>query len=267
MNKNIYTLAMATFFTLCSQNSFAVDKSVTEAESCAIPTAPIKYVPFSTVQFNSRTQYRTGSEKFLQMFRLSGVIKQPGNILKGTYWSIETDSNMGKNMDEFSASYQEIEMNHAFWHKSFYVSPGYVWHWESAGSQVDPYLEVGYRWDPTFTTAIRYRYNYWTYFSKDVNKDWDRQAEHRIDLYITKNFTDKFKIQYNPTFYQKVADTQYYYKNDKRHTLQHNFIISYQMSDRFIPYTELGYLDKTKNDKGDKVSEYQIRLGFRYNLN
>lgn len=32
----------------------------------------------------------------------------------------------------------------------------------------------------------------------------DRQAEHRIDLYITKNFTDKFKIQYNPTFYQKL---------------------------------------------------------------
>lgn len=175
MNKNIYLLSMAAIFSLSPLATLAadVDKAeISPPESCAIPAAPVKYVPFSTVQFNARTQYRTGSKKFLQMFRLAGVIKQPDSILKGTYWSFETDSNMGKNADEFSASYQEIEMNKAFWHKNFYVAPGYVWHWESAGSQVDPYLELGYRWDPTFTTAIRYRYNYWTYLSKDVNKEW-----------------------------------------------------------------------------------------------
>ncbi|GKW24648.1 hypothetical protein PEC311524_22420 [Pectobacterium carotovorum subsp. carotovorum] len=248
-------------------NDVTIKKGSEDQEKEIKQEKEYKYVPFSTAQFNARTQYRTGSKRWLQMFRIAGVVKQPDSLLKGTYWSLETNSNMGRTLDEFAASYQEIEVNKAFWKKKFYVSPGFVWHWESAGTQFDPYVEAGYRWDTTFSTAVRYRYNHWTYLTKDVNKNNDTQGEHRIDLYVKKNFTPEFQVTYNPTYYHKRSGTEYFYKNDKKSVLQHNFIFSYQMSDRFIPYTELGYLDKTKNDEGNKVHEYQIRLGFRYNLN
>lgn len=270
-------LSLAILASLVSINSYCADgqdSAINKSDfyqlnegQCSSTVKYVDRVPFSKVQFNERTQYRTGSKAFLQMFRLAGVITQPDSILKGTYWSIETDSNMGQHADQFSSSYQEIEINKGIYFNKFYVMPGFVWHTESAGTQFDPYFQVGYNWTKTFTTGIRYRYNYWTYYTKDINKKWDRSAEHRIDLYVTKQFSDKFSIQYNPTFYQKVADTQYYYKNDQRHTLQHNFIFSYKATDSFTPYTELGYLDKTKNDKGEKVGEYQIRIGFRYDLN
>nr|WP_302825398.1 oligogalacturonate-specific porin KdgM family protein [Hafnia alvei] len=184
------------------------------------------------------------------------------------YWSFETDADLGKHMDQWKDSYQEVELNKPFplGRSQFYLEPGTVFHWESAGSRIDPYIGVGYHFDSTFTTVLRYRYNHQNHDSQTLNGDQDDSSDHRVDLYITKYFTPDFYVQYNPTYYSKVHSDKFNYANGKSHTLQHNFIFNFHATPRFYPFFELGYLDQYQ-DGNDTKNEYQIRIGFKYNLN
>lgn len=248
---------------LCSMSAYShADTAV------ATPGQSVKYTPFTTVYFAPRTQYRTASEGFLQRLMLTGVVQDPDSILKNMYWSFETDADLGKHMDQWKDSYQEVELNKPFplGRSQFYLEPGTVFHWESAGSRIDPYIGIGYHFDPTFTTVLRYRYNHQNHDSQTLNGDQGNSSEHRMDLYITKYVTPDFYVQYNPTYYSKVHGDEFNYANGKNHTLQHNFVFNFHASPRFYPFFELGYLDEYQ-DGNDTKDEYQIRVGFKYNLN
>lgn len=82
---------------------------------------------------------------------LTGVVQDPDSILKSMYWSFETDADLGKHMDQWKSSYQEAEFNKPFslGASQFWLEPGTVFHWESAGSRIDPYIGIGYHFDPT----------------------------------------------------------------------------------------------------------------------
>lgn len=232
-------------------------------------TAPqVTSTPFTTVYFAPRTQYRTASKGFLQRLMLTGVVQDPDSIFKRMYWSFETDADLGKNMDQWKSSYQEAEFNKPFpvGDSQFWLEPGVVFHWESAGSRVDPYFGVGYHFDPTLGAVLRYRYNHQNHDSETLQGDWDDSSEHRVDIYLTKYFTPNFWVQYNPTYYSKTHSDKFVYANGKNHTLQHNFVFNFHTTPRFYPFFELGYLDKYQ-DGNDTKNEYQIRVGFKYNLN
>ena len=79
--------------------------------TAATLTQPAKYTPFTTVYFAPRTQYRTASKGFLQRLMLTGVVQESDSILKNMYWSFETDADLGKHMDQWKDSYQEVELN------------------------------------------------------------------------------------------------------------------------------------------------------------
>ncbi|EFE08244.1 oligogalacturonate-specific porin KdgM family protein [Citrobacter youngae] len=241
---------------------------VMAAENNATPVSQVKSTPFTTVYFAPRTQYRTASKGFLQRLMLTGVVQDSDSIFKSMYWSFETDADLGKNMDQWKSSYQEAEFNKPFvlGDSDFWLEPGVVFHWESAGSRIDPYIGIGYHFDPTLGAVLRYRYNHQNHDSETLQGDWDDSSEHRIDIYLTKYFTPNFWVQYNPTYYSKTHGDKFEYANGKNHTLQHNFVFNFHTTPRFYPFFELGYLDKYQ-DGDDTKNEYQIRVGFKYNLN
>ncbi|GAS74652.1 putative N-acetylneuraminic acid outer membrane channel protein NanC precursor [Salmonella enterica] len=241
---------------------------VMAAENNATTAPQAKSTPFTTVYFAPRTQYRTASKGFLQRLMLTGVVQDSDSIFKSMYWSFETDADLGKNMDQWKSSYQEAEFNKPFvlGDSDFWLEPGVVFHWESAGSRVDPYIGIGYHFDPTLGGVLRYRYNHQNHDSETLQGDWDDSSEHRVDIYLTKYFTPNFWVQYNPTYYSKTHGDKFEYANGKNHTLQHNFVFNFHTTPRFYPFFELGYLDKYQ-DGDDTKNEYQIRVGFKYNLN
>ncbi|EMN3918350.1 porin [Citrobacter farmeri] len=259
---NLYLAILMAISVVFSTHVFAESKGDSTA------TVQEKEKPFTTVFFAPRMQYRTASESFLQRLMLTGVVQDPDSIFARMYWSFETDSDLGKKMDQWKSSYQEAEFNKPFTLgvSDFWLEPGVVFHWESAGSRVDPYLGVGYRVDPTLKGVLRYRYNHQNHDSQTLQGDQDDSSEHRVDIYLTKNFTPDFSMQYNPTYYSKTHGDKFVYANGKNHTLQHNFVFNFHTTPRFYPFFELGYLDKYK-DGNETKNEYQIRVGFKYNLN
>lgn len=202
-----------------------------------VTAVPLKSMPFTTVFFAPRTQYRTASETFLQRLMLTGVVQDPESILKNLYWSFETDADLGKHMDQWKSSYQEAEFNKPFplGSTAFWLEPGTVFHWEDAGSRIDPYIGIGYHFDPTLGAVLRYRYNHQNHDSKTLHGDWDDSSEHRVDIYLTKYFTPNFWVQYNPTYYSKTHSDEFVYANGKNHTLQHNVVFNFHTSPRFYP--------------------------------
>ncbi|MEN3752099.1 hypothetical protein ABC733_03480 [Mangrovibacter sp. SLW1] len=60
--------------------------------------------------------------------------------MKNMYWSVETDADLGEYFDQWKNSYQEIEINKPILlgQSGFYLEPGTVFHWEQAGSRIDP---------------------------------------------------------------------------------------------------------------------------------
>ncbi|MBK0167391.1 oligogalacturonate-specific porin KdgM family protein [Klebsiella sp. S69] len=239
----------------------AVNSNVTTPEQS-------KEKPFTTVSFAPRTQYRTASEHFLQRLMLTGVVQDTNSVLTRMYWSFETNADLGKNLDQWKSSYEEMEFNKPFplGDSNFWLEPGVVFHWESAGSRVDPYVGIGYHFDPSLRTVLRYRYNHQNHDSQTLQGDWDDSSEHRADIYLTKIFTKDFWVQYNPTFYSKTHKDKFKYANGKNHMLQHNFSFTFRTTPSFYPFFELGYMDKYK-DGDDTKNEYQLRVGFKYSLN
>lgn len=224
--------------------------------------------PFTTVVFSTRTQYRTASKGFYEQLMFKGVVKDPESIFKDMFWSIETDIDLGKNMDQWKSGYQEAEFNKPFalGNSDFWLEPGFVFHWESAGSRIDPYLGLGYAFDPTLKGVLRYRYNHQNHDSQTLQGDWDDSSEHRLDIYLMKQVTPDFSIQYNPTYLRKTHGDKFEFTNGKNHTLQHVLTFNFRTTPRSTPFFELGYLDKYQTDHGMK-NEYLIRVGFRYSLN
>lgn len=45
---------------------------------------------------------------------LTGVVQDPNSIFARMYWSFETDSDLGKNMEQWKSSYEEAEFNKPF---------------------------------------------------------------------------------------------------------------------------------------------------------
>lgn len=260
-SKNINTAIIMAALVMPSASAFS-------AGNINTITAQANSTPFTTVNFAPRTQYRTDSKGFLQRLMLTGVVQDPNSLFARMYWSFETDADLGKNMDQWKSSYQEAEFNKPFplGSSDYWLEPGVVFHWESAGSRVDPYLGLGYQFDPTLKAVLRYRYNHQNHDSQTLQGDWDDSSEHRVDIYLSKSFTQDFSIQYNPTYYTKTHSDKFVYANGKNHTLQHNVVFNFHTSPRFYPFFELGYLDKYK-DGDDTKNEYQIRVGFKYNLN
>lgn len=217
---------------------------------------------YSKVQFVERTQYRTASDQFLQMFRIAGSIKDKESMVRGMYWSIETNSSMGDDVSEFKSSYQEAEFNKGFYFGKNRVAPGMVFSWNSSGLRVDPYLEFGRKITDDFSLALRTRYNINTYDSKDVNGDMDRDRTQRYDLYLNYSLTDDLTAKLNSTYY--IKDNDYVNRNGKDTLLENNVTFQYDDGSRFKPFIELGHLGK--NVKKDNDVEYQVRVGFRYQL-
>ncbi|GEA52119.1 hypothetical protein VIN01S_29230 [Vibrio inusitatus NBRC 102082] len=216
---------------------------------------------YSKVQLVTRTQYRTASDQFLQMFRIAGVVTEQDSMLRGMYWSIETNASMGNDFSEFKSSYNEAEFNKGFYFGKNAIKPGAVFSWNSSGLRVDPYVEFDRRWTKDFSTAIRARYNINTYDSTDIYGETDRDRTQRYDLYISYNLTDSVNIKYNPTYYVKTDN--YHNRNGENDILEHNVTVQYDATERFKPFIELG--DLGYNERFDDT-EYQIRLGFRYQL-
>lgn len=174
--KSVIIFAAITFSSLgvCAENNNT------------ITAAQVKATPYTTVFFAPRTQYRTASESFLQRLMLTGVVQDPDSILKSMYWSFETDADLGKHMDQWKSSYQEAEFNKPFslGASQFWLEPGTVFHWESAGSRIDPYIGIGYHFDPTLGAVLRYRYNHQNHDSETRQGEWDDSSEHRMDIYL-----------------------------------------------------------------------------------
>lgn len=197
----------------------------------------------------------------------SGVVLQDG-WMKNMYWSVETDADLGKHFDQWKNSYQEIEINKPvpLGQSDFYLEPGAVFHWEQAGSRVDPYIGLGYHFDATWNAVLRYRYNHQNHDDIALDGSYDDSSEHRVDLYLTKVFTSNFQAQYNPTYYSKVHSDKFTYTNGKNHTLQHNFVFTWHATPRIYPFAELGYMDKYKRGNSTE-NDYQIRLGVTFDIN
>lgn len=227
--------------------------------------------------FDVRGGYKAGSHSYESRYKVSESWKT------GWWASIETDNKNNKNngrgsngtdksdgahsFGDSTTDYNEIESNYTL-HLSdkWDFKPGGIYHWSSNGTQIRPYLRLNYQFTPALSAGIRYRYDYYTYETKNTSGEMHRDSVNRLDIFLGYKINPRWSVSYQGTAY-KHADDDYKYKNDKTWAMENAFTLRYKWNNWFSPYVEYDYLDQQGYYDGeDNVSESRYRIGMTFTL-
>lgn len=227
--------------------------------------------------FDVRGGYKTGSHSYESRYKVSQ------SWSNGWWGSIETDNKNNKNngrgpngtdksdgahsWGDSTTDYNEIETNYSLrLSDKLTFQPGGIYHWSSNGTQLRPYLRLNYKITPAFTTGLRYRYDYYTYETKNSVGEYHRDSVNRFDLYFGYKINPQWSVQYQATAY-KHANDDYKYKNGKSWATENAFTLRYKWNDWFSPYIEYDYLDQQGYYEGESgISESRYRIGMTFTL-
>lgn len=213
------------------------------------------------VTLDVRGGYKEASHTYESRFKMSQSW-DPG------FWlSMETDNKQGTDsfQNQSVSDYNEIEGNYKYKvANNFSITPGTVYHWSSNGAQVRPYVKFLYNIDTSWYTAIRFRYDWNQYDSKDIYGDKNKGSIYRVDLYLGwKN--GNWQIEDNPVWYQYAND--FYFNNNKRQAYENDLIVRYSVNKTWSPYVEWDYMGQQGSYDGRKgLTENRYRVGVSINL-
>ncbi|PHI29448.1 porin OmpL [Budvicia aquatica] len=218
----------------------------------SVISAPV----FAGAYVETRTAYNTASD-------LNEVILRGGyNFDMGAGLMFTNAYNVGK-WDEIKHSYNEIEG----WYPLFKptdkltIQPGGLINDNRDGSGGAAYLDINYKFTPTFNLTFRYRYNHSNYDTMDLNGDMNKNDTHELANYWNFKVTDALSYTFEPHLFLRVND--FNSKNDKDHHWEITNKFSYKVDQNWMPYLELQWLDRWNYYNSE---QYRIRLGVRYSF-
>ena len=179
---------------------------------------------------------------------------------------METDNKQGnESVHQTTTDYSEIEGNYTYkLTPELILTPGMVYHWSSAGTQLRPYIKMTYALTPSWYTALRYRYEGNLYDSVDTHGNNARGNVNRIDLYLGWKY-EQWVIQDNPVWYSHVND--FNYNNNQRHAWENDLVVRYNINKTWSPYIEWDYLGQQGIYHGENnLTENRYRVGVSIHL-
>ncbi|MEX5927854.1 oligogalacturonate-specific porin KdgM family protein [Providencia hangzhouensis] len=150
-----------------------------------------------------------------------------------------------------------IEMGLSYNHKinkSITLQPGLIFETVTDTSIYKPYLKAQYNFDNGLYIAGRYRFDY----ARKTKKAVDDEKTNRFDAFIGYKY-NKYKIEYDYT--QMYSDGIKY--DNKKRNYEHNVSFSYQLSDTFTPYIEVGNVAVSPTSDA-RQTRYRLGLQFHF---
>lgn len=166
---------------------------------------------------------------------------------------------MGKDFNQFKSSFQEFEG----WYPirlsdNWSVVPGALMDVNSAGTKIAGSVMLNHKLSNKMSIAERYRYNHMTHRENDLNQVRSYNDVHQLDLFINYQATNNFKLFLNPQY--NVNTGNFKAPNGRKAHWENNLGAQYWMSKKWMPYTELAWLDRDKNHD----NQFRIRIGIKY---
>ncbi|MCS0522645.1 oligogalacturonate-specific porin KdgM family protein [Enterobacter hormaechei] len=168
---------------------------------------------------------------------------------------------MGKNFNQFKSSFQEYEG----WYPvtltdRLTLLPGALVDTDSDGTKVGGSAMIDYRLAEGLSAGGRYRYNHMTYKQRNLNQDMAYNDAHLIDLFVNYQATDKLWLQFNPQYTVNAGD--FNSANGHKTHWETSLVAQYRLNKRWMPYTELAWLDQDQNND----NQFRLRIGIKYFL-
>lgn len=150
-----------------------------------------------------------------------------------------------------------IEMGLSYNHKinnNITLQPGLIFETVTDTSIYKPYLKAQYNFDNGLYVAGRYRFDY----ARKTKQGIDDEKTNRFDTFIGYKYS-KYKIEYDYT--QMYSDAIKY--DNKKRNYEHNVSFSYQLSDIFTPYIEVGNVAVSPTSDA-RQTRYRLGLQFHF---
>ncbi|MCW8114171.1 oligogalacturonate-specific porin KdgM family protein [Yersinia intermedia] len=209
----------------------------------------------SATWIDNRYAHTTASEKNQYKIGMGHIFDNGAGVLvSGMY-------DLGKDIDQFKSTFQEFEGWYPIpLNNKLTFTLGGLTDIDSSGTKLAPYAGLEYKLNKSFSVASRYRYNHMTHKESDFNGKMDYNDNHQLDVYFNYQATDKLWLQLNPEFFINTGD--YYASNGKKTHWEPSIVARYRIDPHWMPYAEIAWLDKDKNND----NQVRFRLGIRYYL-
>lgn len=205
--------------------------------------------------FENREAYNLASDQQEFMLRIGYNFDMGAGIMMTNTYNQQRDNELKHGYNELEGWYPLFKPT-----EKLTIQPGGLINDDRNGSGGAFYLDVNYKFTPSFNLTVRNRFNYKNYSSTDLNGDLDNNNSYEIGNYWNFIFTDKFSYTFEPHYFYNVND--YNSANGTKHHWEITNTFRYRINDNWLPYFELRWLDRDATTYHREQN--QIRVGFKY---
>ncbi|AUU90757.1 porin [Enterobacteriaceae bacterium ENNIH3] len=206
---------------------------------------------------DNRYAHTWGPEK--NQYKIGGghIFDNGAGVLASAMYDIgTTNQNIGR---QLKSTFQEFEGWYPFkLDDQWSVTTGGLTDIDSAGSSISPYMSLDYKLNNVLSFSTRYRYNHITRRTADLNGNMSYNDAHQLDFFLNYQATDKLWLQLNPEFFINTND--FHAANGKKTHWEPSIVARYRINQHWMPYTEVAWLDKDKNND----NQIRLRVGIHY---